>query len=385
MNAWVVSLIAFVCVLIGAAIGSALRVVLPEAHLREDTKDMVKVGVGLLVTLSALVMGLLIASVKDSFDTQSAEVRQAATRLILLDRTLRQYGPEADPIRATLRSEVATRTEIAWMKTGAQPPAPAGDVVSSVQMRLMALPATNDTQRHLRDNAVRLGEELMQMRWLLYEQSAGTIAVRRYPFAAPSADGWCAAGVGVGLVRDPPTTVDACDREVVDEVTTGKVVLHQHRDPRVPSDVDQAHIARVVRARHARTRLDHRDEVTDGHIGLHVADVAEHAGVRVERLLQLGEIATCAIDVELDDRAHVCNVLQLILHQVPPWKVGAAVSRATPTAGDEAVTLDPRREAGTGSLTAAWSRRSPRLRLPHRLPCRAAGPRPTTTCPARAN
>jgi hypothetical protein len=177
MNAWVVSLIAFVCVLIGAAIGSALRVVLPEAHLREDTKDMVKVGVGLLVTLSALVMGLLIASVKDSFDTQSAEVRQAATRLILLDRTLRQYGPEADPIRATLRSEVATRTEIAWMKTGAQPPAPAGDVVSSVQMRLMALPATNDTQRHLRDNAVRLGEELMQMRWLLYEQSAGTIAV----------------------------------------------------------------------------------------------------------------------------------------------------------------------------------------------------------------
>jgi len=47
-----------------------LRAVLPENHLSADTKDTVKLAMGLVATMTALVLGLLVASAKGSYDTQ---------------------------------------------------------------------------------------------------------------------------------------------------------------------------------------------------------------------------------------------------------------------------------------------------------------------------
>jgi hypothetical protein len=84
--------------------GGRLRAVLPKHHLAEESKDIARVAIGFLVTMCALVMGLLIATAKTSFDTRSKEVLQAATKIVLLDRNLRQYGSEADPARQLARS-----------------------------------------------------------------------------------------------------------------------------------------------------------------------------------------------------------------------------------------------------------------------------------------
>src|SRR6202047_3408968 len=88
----------------GILLGALLRTTLPQHHLSKDSQDVVRLGVGLIATIAALVLGLLIAAAKGSFDTQSGQVKQIIADMILLDLLLEQYGPEAAPIRSRMRS-----------------------------------------------------------------------------------------------------------------------------------------------------------------------------------------------------------------------------------------------------------------------------------------
>jgi hypothetical protein len=76
-----ISWVVFACVFGGALLGMLLRNVLPEHHLKEDSKDAVKLGMALIATMSALVLGLLIASAKSSYDAQSGEVTQMSANI----------------------------------------------------------------------------------------------------------------------------------------------------------------------------------------------------------------------------------------------------------------------------------------------------------------
>ena len=99
MSALAVSLCVFGCVFAGALAGFALRRNLPEHHFSQDSKNVVQLGTGLIATMAALVLGLLTASAKDKFDLQSDEVKQTAANIVLLDRALARYGPEAQDLR----------------------------------------------------------------------------------------------------------------------------------------------------------------------------------------------------------------------------------------------------------------------------------------------
>jgi hypothetical protein len=182
LNAWIVASIVFVAVTGAGLCGAWLRTVLPRHHLTEETKDMVKVGIGFLATLAALVLGLLVASAKSSFDTKSDEIQQAATRIILLDSALRQYGPAADPIRAKLRAAVAANVDLAWiertsvsMRTAATLPAGVDDV----HAMLLALAPATPSQEHALTHALQLAHEIALTRWMLVQQTDSTI---RLPF-----------------------------------------------------------------------------------------------------------------------------------------------------------------------------------------------------------
>jgi hypothetical protein len=87
---WIVFALVFGSALLAMFVRSAL----PEHHLSADSKDVVKLGIALIATMSALVLGLLIASAKSAFDTRSNQLVQASTDIILLDRALARYGPE---------------------------------------------------------------------------------------------------------------------------------------------------------------------------------------------------------------------------------------------------------------------------------------------------
>jgi hypothetical protein len=89
-----VTLIVFVCVFGGALLGIVLRTTLPEEHLSAASRDVVKLAMGTIATMSAVIMGLLVASAKGYYDTQNAELTQMSARIVLLDRILAHYGPE---------------------------------------------------------------------------------------------------------------------------------------------------------------------------------------------------------------------------------------------------------------------------------------------------
>ena len=149
MSALTLSSIIFVLMLSGIFLGTLLRRGLPEHHLDEHAKDVVRLGVGLIATIAALVLGLLIAAAKSSFDTQTGQLRQITADLILLDNILAQYGPEARPVREQMRSTVGPFADRLWRekepaRTGPFEPNAAEDQVYS---EIQKLSPHSDVQR----------------------------------------------------------------------------------------------------------------------------------------------------------------------------------------------------------------------------------------------
>ena len=175
MSSWAIGLITLGCVFGGAVFGLVLRTVLPEHHLREDSKDVVKLVTALIATLSALVLGLLIASAKTSYDAVNDAFSDSAARLILVDRVLAQYGPEAKEVRDLIRNAIARRLHQLFpdeAAPGATQEALRGSAaLEEVQTRVGALVPGNDAQRALQSRALQILGDLAQARWLTFERS----------------------------------------------------------------------------------------------------------------------------------------------------------------------------------------------------------------------
>jgi hypothetical protein len=179
MSPVTISCIVFACILGGILVGMILRAVLPEHHLSSESKDVVKLGMGLIGTMTALVLGLLIASAKSSFDTQRTGLAQMSANLIMLDRALAHYGPEAKPVRETLHADVVDMIERTWPKQAA---APANKTSSRSEGRyeglyeqIQALAPKSDVQRAMKDEALKIAVDTAQARWLLFSEKGGSI------------------------------------------------------------------------------------------------------------------------------------------------------------------------------------------------------------------
>jgi len=172
-------MIVFVCVFGGALLGMLLRTVLPERHLSDASKNTVSLVMGLIATLAALVLGLLVASAKSSFDLANEGFRQSAARLILLDRTLAQYGPESRDLRELIRKSTAARLEHLFPKDGSPrstlSSAQGTAAIEEVQQKLRALSPQNDTQRAMQSRAIDLLESVSQARWQAIEEEDNRI------------------------------------------------------------------------------------------------------------------------------------------------------------------------------------------------------------------
>jgi hypothetical protein len=170
----IISLIAFGCIFGGMVLGMFLRRLLPEHHLSEDSKDVVKMGIGMVATLAALVLGLLIASAKGSFDTMNKGLIESGSKIILLDRIMAQYGPETMEAREQLRSNVSSVVEQLWSKDKtAQTERRVFDSktgLEALQNKLRQLSPHNDAQRWHQSRALQVSADITESRWLLIEQ-----------------------------------------------------------------------------------------------------------------------------------------------------------------------------------------------------------------------
>src|SRR5208283_3564223 len=176
MSSLAISSIVFACVFGGALVGLFLRSALPEHHLSAESKDAVKVGIGLIATMTALVLGLVVSTAKASYDTKNNELTAMSADILLLDRVLANYGPETRTIREQLRRAGARSLDMIWPQNGQAPrlePAAGGEVLYDM---IEALSTKNDAQRGLQSQALQLSIELLKMRWLLFEQSGSSIS-----------------------------------------------------------------------------------------------------------------------------------------------------------------------------------------------------------------
>jgi hypothetical protein len=175
MNPIEISAIVFLCAFGGALLGILLHVRLPEHHLNADTKDVVKLGVGLIGTMAAMLLGLLVASAKSSYDARSAELTQMAANTILLDRALAHYGPATGEARGILKNAVARLIDQVWPKDGKQVAIPSAgmDVVFD---KVQELVPRSEAQRTIQSQAESMMISFGQARALLFTQSGTTIS-----------------------------------------------------------------------------------------------------------------------------------------------------------------------------------------------------------------
>ena len=174
MSSLIIALLVFACIFGGALLGMLLSMILPEHHLCKESRETVKVGAGLIATMAALVLGLLVGSAKSSFDAMDAGMTEVGAKVILLDRVLARYGPETADIRDALRGAVAATIRKFWPEDALAPQnleaAARAKGVEPVQARIMELTPKTDMQRLLQSQAVQLSGDLAYLRWMLIER-----------------------------------------------------------------------------------------------------------------------------------------------------------------------------------------------------------------------
>jgi hypothetical protein len=181
MKDLLVSLLVFALIFGGALAGMVVRPLLSEQHQNPDSRDVVKMTTGLIGTLTALVLGLLIASAKSSFDQKTNQVRQMTATIILLDDLLMQYGPEATHLRSLLRQSIPPLANRIWHEEEVAAGRPvrfeSSAESSAFENELERLSPANDTQRSLQSRAIQAFTEAAQIRLQLFSQSGGSIPI----------------------------------------------------------------------------------------------------------------------------------------------------------------------------------------------------------------
>jgi hypothetical protein len=166
-------------VFLSGVIGLNLHRILPEWHQTKETQDVIRLGTGMLSVLASLVLGLLISTVKTSFDGMNSAVRSYSADLTMLDDVLRDYGDGALPARRLLRDYTTRLLNDAWSVQEGHAflveNREAGTILEHAYALIRALTPANHDQQLLEEQALQLAATLLRERWLLIEQSGPTV------------------------------------------------------------------------------------------------------------------------------------------------------------------------------------------------------------------
>ena len=165
-------LISFASIVAGVALGMTLRARLPPSRLSHDTKEVIRLGAGLLATLAAVVISLMIASAKSSYDTQDSNFRQLSAYLVETDQLLAQYGPDAIQVRILMRQAIPAAIDRIWREKAAGGTAfTSTSLAEQLYNAVEALSPANDAQRALKLRIVQASDEIARIRLLMYADS----------------------------------------------------------------------------------------------------------------------------------------------------------------------------------------------------------------------
>jgi len=203
-----IGLIAFASAFGGSALGMLASTVIPQSHRCEDSKEIIKLGTGLIGTMAALILGLLVASAASSFDSEQNGFQQLATNFILLDRALEHYGPEAKHARELLRGVVVTMIDRLWpsLSTGSSRMTAREVTVAGGKLfdAIRDLRPENDVQKLIQSQAIQLSLELARTRWVLSQGEENNVPI---PFLVVLMFWLAVLFMGFGLLAPRNATV----------------------------------------------------------------------------------------------------------------------------------------------------------------------------------
>jgi hypothetical protein len=180
------AVLTFVCTFAAALLGTFIRTAVPPAHVSKESQDVIRLGMGLVATMTALLLGLVTAAAKGSFDSQDVAIKNSAAGILTLDRLLARYGPETQPTRDLLRRTLAARIETMWPKSSATRSSlddsasvsKTGQAAEEIENQILQLSPQTDAQRWYKSEALKLTSETLRTRWRLL--SAGGAVPKQF-------------------------------------------------------------------------------------------------------------------------------------------------------------------------------------------------------------
>jgi hypothetical protein len=168
MNAIQISVTAFACTFGGALLGIFLRSVLPKEHLSTNSNTTIKLAMGLVITMTGIVLGMLVSAARTSYNARYNDLITTSADIIMLDRLLTNYGPEAQGARSELRSAIQSILESVWGDTSSlRVELKPSQQIEGVYDKVLALSAKTPEQNVAKTQAVSLATQLIRTRWLL--------------------------------------------------------------------------------------------------------------------------------------------------------------------------------------------------------------------------
>ena len=206
MNSIAVSFGVFAIIFSGALLGMLLRRSLPQEHFGSDAKDAVRLAVGLIVTMTGLVLGMLVSSAKGAYDAQANSVAEMSSQIVLLDHLLKLYGPDAKQIHDEALESVGKATDRIWSKapsdeSALKPKAASQDFYREVEL----LVPKNETQAALKSEILSMTSALRKSQWLMFLKSEQTSA--SIPLLCVVTTWLVAIFISFGIFAPPNTTV----------------------------------------------------------------------------------------------------------------------------------------------------------------------------------
>jgi hypothetical protein len=162
---------------VACLLGRTLNHFMPQHYLNPETKDSMKLAVGWVATMSALILGLLVNSAKTNYDAQRNTVIQLSAKVSLLDRALALYGPESNETRVHLRAATEELVNNLWEDSGTKPILPPeAQAGAAIYIAISSLSPRDDTQRTLKGQALTLTAQIGELRALMIAQSVTYIS-----------------------------------------------------------------------------------------------------------------------------------------------------------------------------------------------------------------
>lgn len=174
----IVSLIALLLIFLSAISGMFIQSILPQHHLSEDSKNIIKAARGVVVGLAALTLGLLIATAKGSFDTKGSELKTSAAKTIVLNRMLLNFGDKSKAARDALKNVTESGIQVIEEinKNGVDTKTASGISLDILQKRLLELPDGTPSFNWLKSSALTLGNDISIARWKIYENTTASVS-----------------------------------------------------------------------------------------------------------------------------------------------------------------------------------------------------------------